>query len=87
MRGSGANCGSGKGGSLNNPCFWSSITITAGAVIVFFIALGSVTRSAYLAGFAEGFTQARARFERIIKAAKAEKLFRGLLDDIDKGEE
>ena len=66
----------------SNPCFWSAVTVTFGAVASFFVALGIVTRSAYKSGFAEGFAEASARFEKIIKLAKAEKLFQGLLDDV-----
>jgi len=68
-----------------NPCFWVAIFFVTLAAIGFFASLGIVSRTAYHSGFAAGFAEARARFERIIRAAKAEKLFRGLLDDIERG--
>jgi hypothetical protein len=78
-----------KGGKLNldsNPCFWSAVTITFGAVAVFFAALGSFTRAAYLSGFAAGFTAARERFRKVIRRANAEKLFKEFEDEIDAAE-
>jgi hypothetical protein len=61
----------------------SAIVVVSGAVIAFAAAIGYFTRAAYHDGFAAGFAAARARFEKIIKIAKAEKLFRGLLDETE----
>ena len=69
----------------SNPCFWSAVTVTMGAVAAFFAALGIVTRSAYQSGFRAGIAEASERFEKIIKLAKAEELFRGMLDDSEGG--
>lgn len=66
---------------LQNPCLWSNVTITAGAVIVFVVAFGIVTRSAYLNGFAAGFTAARERFRKVIDAAHAADIFKRFEDD------
>ena len=69
---------------MKNECMNVALIITTGAVVVFFLMLGSVTLNAYRRGFAEGVSEASERFQRAIKAAKAEKLFRGLLDDLDR---
>ena len=50
----------------SNPCLWSAVTVTFGAVAAFLIACGALTRTAYHSGFAAGFNAARARFEKII---------------------
>ena len=70
---------------MKNECLMTAIIVTTGAVLAFFAMLAKVTRTGYLQGFAEGFAEARRRFLKVIKAAKAEKLFKGLLDDIDDG--
>jgi hypothetical protein len=53
---------------MKNECFNVAITITTGAVVVFFAVLARVARTAYLNGFASGFDAARERFKRIFKA-------------------
>ncbi len=70
---------------MKNECLNVAAIMTFGGVIAFFSALGYFTRAAYLNGFAAGFTEARARFLKVIKAAKAEKLFKSILADLERG--
>jgi hypothetical protein len=72
---------------MANPCLWSSVTVTLGAVAVFFLLLGRVTRTAYLTGFAAGFTEARKRFERVIRATKDKKIRAVLMDEIKRSDD
>ena len=70
-----------------NPCFWSAVTVTGGAVAVFFLLLARVTRTAYLAGFAAGFTEARARFERVVKAVKDRKIRAAMIEELERSDD
>jgi len=72
---------------MKNECFNVALTITGGAVATFFLVLGYFTRTAYLNGFAEGFTAARERFERLLRAAKAKDLLKDLLQEFERLDE
>lgn len=67
----------------SNPCLWSAVTVTLGAVAAFIVACGIMARTAYHSGFAAGFNAARERFKRIMNAAGAREIFKTFEDDID----
>jgi len=69
---------------MKNECMMTAITITSGAVLAFFAALGYFARSAYLNGFAAGFTEARERFARVLKVAGDRKLYREILSEFER---
>jgi hypothetical protein len=62
------------------------ITVAAGAVLVFFAVIGKLMRGSYLSGFAEGFSEARARFERIIKSVRDRKFRAALLEELQRSD-
>lgn len=72
---------------MNNPCLNVAVIITTGAVTAFFAVISYLTRGAYLNGYAAGFGDARERFERLLRAAGARDLYKGIIQEFERLDE
>jgi hypothetical protein len=61
-----------------------AVIITAGAVTAFFSVVGWISRGAYFNGYAAGFSDARDRFERLLKVAGARELYKEVIAEFDR---